>query len=63
MITEYVGEIIRPQVADQREVRYQAEGKEMYFFALDLERIIDATEAGSCVSTHASAAAVAYDCV
>ena len=47
VIIEYVGELVRPHVADKREQEYTQEGKEMYFFKLDEERIIDATCAGS----------------
>jgi len=47
VILEYVGELVRPHVADKREQEYTQEGKEMYFFKLDEERIIDATCAGS----------------
>ena len=47
VMIEYVGELVRPHVADKREQEYTQEGKEMYFFKLDEERIIDATCAGS----------------
>jgi len=44
IVIEYVGEIIRNQVADQREMRYKDKGiGDCYMFRLDEQHIIDAT--------------------
>jgi len=44
IVIEYVGEIIRNQVADQREKRYKDKGiGDCYMFRLDEQYIIDAT--------------------
>lgn len=62
MVIEYVGQMIRPVVADLRERQYEATGiGSSYLFRIDLDTIIDATKCGnlarfinhSCnVSTH-----------
>jgi histone-lysine N-methyltransferase SETD1 len=47
MIIEYVGEIIRQQVADMREKKYLKSGiGSSYLFRIDDTTVIDATKAG-----------------
>lgn len=47
MIVEYMGEIIRQSVADQREKAYEISGEgSCYMFRLDFQRIVDATQTG-----------------
>lgn len=48
MVIEYVGQMVRPSVADQRETKYEATGiGSSYLFRIDLETIIDATKCGN----------------
>ena len=48
MVIEYVGQMIRPSVADLREKKYNEEGiGSSYLFRVDLETIIDATRYGN----------------
>lgn len=48
MVIEYVGQMIRPVVADLRETKYEAIGiGSSYLFRIDLETIIDATKCGN----------------
>lgn len=48
MVIEYVGEIIRQQVADHREKRYERQGiGSSYLFRIDEELVIDATKSGN----------------
>lgn len=48
MIIEYVGQIIRPIVADLRERQYEASGiGSSYLFRIDLDTIVDATKCGN----------------
>lgn len=48
MVIEYVGQMIRPSVADLRERKYNEEGiGSSYLFRVDLETIIDATRVGN----------------
>ena len=48
IVIEYVGEIIRQNVADLREKRYEASGiGSSYLFRIDQDSIIDATKIGS----------------
>jgi histone-lysine N-methyltransferase SETD1 len=48
MVIEYVGQMIRPSVADLREKKYNAQGiGSSYLFRVDLETIIDATRFGN----------------
>ncbi|XP_073999250.1 SET domain containing 1 isoform X1 [Rhodnius prolixus] len=48
MVIEYVGQMIRPVVADLRERQYEATGiGSSYLFRIDLETIIDATKCGN----------------
>ncbi|XP_034934332.1 histone-lysine N-methyltransferase SETD1A-like [Chelonus insularis] len=48
MVIEYVGQMIRPIVADLRESQYEATGiGSSYLFRIDLDTIIDATKCGN----------------
>lgn len=48
MVIEYVGQMIRPVIADLREKKYMAVGiGSSYLFRIDLETIIDATRSGN----------------
>ncbi|KAH8266442.1 hypothetical protein KR026_003644 [Drosophila bipectinata] len=48
MVIEYVGQMIRPVVADLRESKYEAIGiGSSYLFRIDMETIIDATKCGN----------------
>ncbi|KAH8241705.1 hypothetical protein KR032_001365 [Drosophila birchii] len=48
MVIEYVGQMIRPVVADLREAKYEAIGiGSSYLFRIDMETIIDATKCGN----------------
>lgn len=44
---EYIGELIRPPVADKREMIYDSQGIGCYMFRIDQEWIIDATKKGN----------------
>jgi SET domain-containing protein len=47
MIVEYIGQCIRPALADRREVQYEVEGVgSCYLFRLDRDGILDATRRG-----------------
>ena len=46
-LIEYRGDRIRPHVANERELQYRREGKDMYLFSLSNEWIVDATDCGS----------------
>lgn len=48
MVIEYVGQMVRPIVADLREMQYEATGiGSSYLFRIDLDTIIDATKCGN----------------
>ncbi|KAG7187904.1 hypothetical protein KM043_013872 [Ampulex compressa] len=48
MVIEYVGQMVRPVVADLRESQYEATGiGSSYLFRIDLDTIIDATKCGN----------------
>ena len=48
MVIEYVGEVIRSLIADEREHRYEGMGiGSSYLFRLDGESVIDATKRGN----------------
>ncbi|KAL7750307.1 hypothetical protein RI367_004079 [Sorochytrium milnesiophthora] len=47
LICEYLGECIGQKVADRREVAYEQQGIGTYFFAVDYDRILDATVTGN----------------
>ncbi|CDW59218.1 PHD and FYRN and SET and zf-HC5HC2H domain contai ning protein [Trichuris trichiura] len=46
MVIEYIGEVIRNEVAERREKRYQERNRGVYMFRLDSDWVIDATMAG-----------------
>ena len=47
MVTEFHGELLRRTVADARERRYRAEGRDCYLFNLDGDLVLDATHRGN----------------
>lgn len=48
MVIEYVGQMVRQAVADEREKRYEAAGiGSSYLFRVDHDYIIDATHQGN----------------
>ncbi|KAL3271157.1 hypothetical protein HHI36_021655 [Cryptolaemus montrouzieri] len=48
MVIEYVGQMVRPSVADLRETKYESIGiGSSYLFRIDVETIIDATKCGN----------------
>ena len=46
MIIEYIGEVIRSELTDIREKRYEDQNRGIYMFRLDDERVLDATMCG-----------------
>ncbi|XP_046742436.1 histone-lysine N-methyltransferase 2C-like isoform X3 [Diprion similis] len=46
MVIEYIGEIIRSELAETREKQYEARNRGIYMFRLDEERVVDATLCG-----------------
>ncbi|XP_043479344.1 histone-lysine N-methyltransferase 2C-like isoform X5 [Leptopilina heterotoma] len=46
MVIEYIGEMIRSEVAETREKQYEARNRGIYMFRLDEDRVIDATLCG-----------------
>ncbi|CAG9534833.1 unnamed protein product [Cercopithifilaria johnstoni] len=46
MIIEYKGEVIRSEVGEMREKKYEAQNRGVYMFRIDDEKLIDATMAG-----------------
>ncbi|KAL3280233.1 hypothetical protein HHI36_017729 [Cryptolaemus montrouzieri] len=46
MVIEYIGEIIRTELAETREKKYEARNRGIYMFRLDEERVVDATLSG-----------------
>jgi histone-lysine N-methyltransferase MLL3 len=46
MIIEYIGEVIRSDLTDIREKRYEDQNRGIYMFRLDDERVLDATMCG-----------------
>ena len=46
MVIEYIGELIRAELAEAREKRYDAANRGIYMFRLDEQRVIDATLTG-----------------
>jgi SET domain-containing protein len=48
MVIEYVGEVIRAQVADKREKTYERQGiGSSYLFRIDEDLVVDATKKGN----------------
>ncbi|XP_056641929.1 histone-lysine N-methyltransferase 2C-like isoform X3 [Diorhabda sublineata] len=46
MVIEYIGELIRTELAECREKQYEAKNRGIYMFRLDEERVVDATLCG-----------------
>merc|ERR1712141_837159 len=46
MIIEYIGQVIRSNLTDIREKRYEDQNRGIYMFRLDDERVVDATMPG-----------------
>ena len=46
MIIEYIGEVIRSNLTDIREKRYEDQNRGIYMFRLDDDRVVDATLSG-----------------
>merc|ERR1712039_885567 len=46
MIVEYIGEVIRGELTDLREKRYESQNRGIYMFRLDDYRVVDATMTG-----------------
>jgi len=46
MIIEYIGQVIRSELTDLREKRYESQNRGIYMFRLDDERVVDATLSG-----------------
>ncbi|KAL0077589.1 SET domain-containing protein [Phycomyces blakesleeanus] len=69
MVIEYVGEVIRQQVAEEREKKYERCGiGSSYLFRVDDDTVIDATKKGSiarfinhCCSPNCSAKIITVD--
>lgn len=48
MVVEYIGQVIRHGVADERERRYESQGiGSSYLFRVDYDYVIDATKIGN----------------
>ncbi|RXN27847.1 histone-lysine N-methyltransferase 2C-like protein [Labeo rohita] len=47
MVIEYMGDILRTEVAMRKELLYKAKNRPAYMFRIDSERVIDATRSGS----------------
>jgi SET domain-containing protein len=48
MVIEYVGELVRQQVADRREKAYERQGiGSSYLFRVDDDLVVDATKKGN----------------
>jgi SET domain-containing protein len=46
MVIEYIGELIRNEVANKREKLYEQQNRGIYMFRLDEEYVVDATMSG-----------------
>ncbi|XP_015756024.1 PREDICTED: histone-lysine N-methyltransferase ATX5-like [Acropora digitifera] len=46
MVIEYIGSIIRNEVANRREQIYEKQNRGVYMFRIDSDAVIDATMAG-----------------
>jgi hypothetical protein len=61
MVTEYRGVLLRASVAEARERRYRAQGRDCFLFNLDDQHVLDSTEAGAlCRFTNHSCAPSMY---
>ncbi|TRY70386.1 hypothetical protein TCAL_08908 [Tigriopus californicus] len=48
MVIEYVGQVVRPNLSDVREKRYERQGiGSSYLFRIDLDYVVDATKCGN----------------
>ena len=48
MVVEYIGQVVRHGVADERERKYEAQGiGSSYLFRVDYDYVIDATKSGN----------------
>ena len=48
MVVEYIGQVVRHGIADERERRYEAQGiGSSYLFRVDYDHVIDATKSGN----------------
>lgn len=53
MVIEYVGEVIRAQVAEKREKAYERQGiGSSYLFRIDEDLVVDATKKGNLGYVH-----------
>ena len=46
MVIEYIGELIRNEVANNREKLYEQQNRGIYMFRLDDDTVVDATVSG-----------------
>jgi SET domain-containing protein len=46
MVIEYIGELIRNEVANNREKLYEQQNRGIYMFRLDDDNVVDATVSG-----------------
>ena len=46
MVIEYIGEVVRNELTDIREKKYEAQNRGIYMFRLDDDRVVDATLSG-----------------
>lgn len=46
MVIEYIGELIRNEVANKREKLYEQQNRGIYMFRLDDDYVVDATMSG-----------------
>jgi SET domain-containing protein len=46
MVIEYIGELIRNEVANNREKLYEQQNRGIYMFRLDDDNVVDATMSG-----------------
>ncbi len=65
MIIEYIGEVIRSDLTDVREKRYESQNRGIYMFRLDDERVLDATMSGGMARyiNHSCAPNCVTECV
>jgi histone-lysine N-methyltransferase MLL3 len=65
MIIEYIGEVIRSDLTDIREKRYESQNRGIYMFRLDDERVLDATMCGGMARyiNHSCSPSCVTECV